>query len=68
MTLFQIRLILLVLLALLTILTKIFSVLAPMDPTTKASISLFIYAELDLFLVFSLTFLPCLRKPGIPPA
>lgn len=57
----QIRVILLVLLALLTVLTKIFSVLAPMDPTTKAAIPLFIYAELDLLLVFLMTFLPVFR-------
>ncbi|MCK7500714.1 MAG: hypothetical protein MZW92_68760 [Comamonadaceae bacterium] len=51
-TLVQIRVILLILLALLTVLTKIFSVLTPMDPATKAAIPLFIYAEMDLFLVF----------------
>lgn len=59
----QIRVILLVLLALLTVLTKIFSVLTPMDPTTQAAIPLFIYAELDLFLVFLMTFLPAFRVP-----
>jgi hypothetical protein len=64
-SLFQIRVILLVLLALLTILTKIFIVLAPMDTTTKAATPLFIYADLDLFLVFLITFLPFYRKPGI---
>jgi hypothetical protein len=64
-TLFQIRVILLVLLALLTILTKIFIVLAPMDPTTKAATPLFIYGDLDLFLVFLITFLPFYRKPGV---
>jgi hypothetical protein len=65
-TLFQIRVILLVLLALLTILAKIFTVLAPMGPTTKAAMPLFIYADLDLFLVFLMTFLPFYRKPGVP--
>jgi hypothetical protein len=65
-TLFQIRVILLVLLALLTILFKIFIVLAPMDPTAKAATPLFIYADLDLFLIFLMTFLPFYRKPSVP--
>lgn len=64
-TLFHIRVILLVLLAILTILAKIFTVLAPMGPTTKAAMPLFIYADLDLFLVFLMTFLPFYRKPGV---
>lgn len=64
-TLFQIRVILLVLLSLLTILAKIFIVLAPMDPTTKAATPLLIYADLDLFLVFLMTFLPFYRKSGV---
>jgi hypothetical protein len=65
-TLFQIRVILLVLLALLTIPVKIFMVIALMDSTAKAAIPLFIYADLDLFLVFLMTFLPFYRKPGVP--
>jgi hypothetical protein len=63
-TLVQIRVILLVLSALLTILVKIFSVLAPMGPAAKAAVPLFIYADLDLVLVFLMTFLPLYRKPG----
>jgi hypothetical protein len=66
-TLFQIRVILLVLLTLLTVLAKIFTVIAPIDPTTKASMPLFVYADLDLFLVFLMTFLPFYRKPGHNP-
>ena len=65
-TLLQIRVILLVLLALITILAKIFTVLAPMDFTAKAATPLFIYADLDLFLVFLMTFLPSYRRPGVP--
>lgn len=63
-TLFQIRVVLLVPLTLLTILAKIFTVIAPIDPATKASMPLFIYADLDLFLVFLMTFLPFYRKHG----
>jgi hypothetical protein len=65
-TLLQIRVILLVLLALLTILVKIFMVIALMDSTAKAFTPLFIYADLDLFLVFLMTFLPFYRKPSVP--
>jgi hypothetical protein len=64
-TLFQIRVILLVLLALLTIPVKIFVVIALMDSTAKAVTPLFIYADLDIFLVFLMTFLPLYRKPGV---
>jgi hypothetical protein len=63
-TLAQIRVILLVLLALLTILVKILSVLAPMGPTTRSAVPLFIYADLDLFLIFLMTFLPLYRNQG----
>lgn len=63
-TLLQVRIILLVLLALLTVLLKIFIVLAPMGFTAKATAPLFIYADLDLFLVFLMTFLPFYRKPS----
>jgi hypothetical protein len=59
----QIRILLLVLITTLTILTHIFSVLAPTKFTAKAGIPLFIYADLDLFLVFILTFLPFIRMP-----
>ena len=65
-TLFQVRVILLVLIALLTIPVKIFMALALMDSTAKAVTPLFIYADLDLFLVFLMTFLPVYRKPGVP--
>lgn len=65
-TLSQIRVILLVLLALLTILAKIFIVLVPMDFSAKETSPLFIYADLDLFLVFLMTFLPSYRRPGVP--
>ena len=65
-TMVQIRVILLVLLALLTIPVKVFMVIALMDSTAKAVTPLFIYADLDLFLVFLMTFLPFYRKPKAP--
>jgi len=65
-SLLQIRIILLVLLSLITILAKIFTVITPMDNTAKAAIPLIIYADLDLFLVFLLTFLPSCRRRGDP--
>jgi hypothetical protein len=63
-SLLQIRIILLILLCLITILAKIFIVVAPMDGTAKTVIPLFLYADLDLFLVFLLTFLSSFRRPG----
>jgi len=68
-TMFQIRVILLVLIALLTILVKVFTVVAvvtPMEPAAKGVTPLFVYADLDLCLVFLLTFLPIYRKRGAP--
>jgi hypothetical protein len=61
----QVRVVRLVLLALLTVLAKIFTVLAPMAFTPKATVPLFIYADLDLFLVFLMTFLPFYRNSGV---
>jgi hypothetical protein len=65
-TMSQIRVILLVLLTLITVLAKILYVAGPLDSTAKTATSLFIYADLDLFLVFLMTFLPSFRRPGIP--
>jgi hypothetical protein len=65
-TLFQIRVILLVLIALLTIVFKVFSVVWPLDVASRATMeeaqALFIYADLDLCLIFLLTFLPAFRR------
>ncbi len=61
-TLFQIRIILLVLIALLTIFVKIFLVVEPVGLQTRAVIPLFLYADLDLVLVFLLSFLPTYRR------
>jgi hypothetical protein len=65
-TLFQIRIILLVLIALLTIFVKIFSVIEPVGLQTRDIIPLFLYADLDLVLVFFLTFLPTYRRSNAP--
>lgn len=66
-SLLHIRVIVLVLLCLITILAKTFTVITAMDSTAKAVIPLFIYVELDLFLVFLLTFFPFYRRPGARP-
>ena len=65
-TLFQIRIILLVLITLLTIFVKIFSVIEPVVFQTRDIIPLFLYADLDLVLVFLLTFLPIYRRSNAP--
>jgi len=67
-TMFQVRVILLVLLALLTMLGKILIVVELTRFTAETTAPLFIYAGLDLFLVFLMTFLPSYRKPGVPMA
>lgn len=66
-SLLQIRIILLVLLCLITIVAKTFSVVTRMDDSAKAFIPLFLYADLDLFFTFLLTFLPSFRRPGARP-
>jgi len=67
-TMFQVRVILLVLLALLILLGKILIVGELNRFTAETTAPLFIYAGLDLFLVFLMTFLPSYRKPGVPMA
>jgi len=62
-TLFQIRIILLILIVLLTVFVNIFSVVEPLKFQTREIIPLFLYADLDLILVFLLTFLPVFRLP-----
>jgi hypothetical protein len=65
-TMFHVRVILLVLLALLTMLGKILIVAELTRFTAETTAPLFIYAGLDLFLVFLMTFLPVYRKPDAP--
>jgi len=62
-SLLQIRIILLVLICLITIVAQVFTITTHMDRSALAVIPLFIYADLDLFLVFLLTFLPAFRRP-----
>jgi len=66
-TLFQIRIILLVLMALITILVVIFSVLVIQDLTVKNFMLLFLFVDVNLILVYLLTFLPFFRtlKPSL---
>jgi len=65
-TMFQVRVILLVLLALLTMLGKILIVVELTRFTAETTAPLFIYAGMDLFLVFLMTFMPSCRKPDPP--
>ena len=61
-SLFQIRVILLVLMGLITILVVIFSVLVIQDLTVKSFMPLFLFVDVNLILVFLLSFLPLFRN------
>ena len=66
-SLFQVRIVLLVLIAVLTLLAKIWSTVGPLSPTGGGSgyfkLSLFMFfTDIDLAVVFLMTFLPAFRR------
>jgi hypothetical protein len=67
MTLFQVRIVLLVLIAVLTVLAKIWSVVGPLATTGGVSgygklALMLLFIDIDLAVVFLMTFLPAFRS------
>jgi len=60
-SIFQIRIVLLMLIAVITIFVMIFTVLMPLHIKPQYPILLFLHVDVDLILVFLLTFLPLFR-------
>jgi hypothetical protein len=65
MTLFQVRIVLLVLIAILTLLAKVWSVIGPLESGSESGFLklalMLLFVDVDLAVVFLMTFLPAFR-------